>query len=85
MRIKDPTFRRFWIEFEQSSVQGFGVTAIDIADALALIERLPAYLQPTGRTTKVIEDVDIRDLDAGHVVPNMGAPIWRGVWYPNVT
>jgi hypothetical protein len=30
----------------------------------------------------VIEDVDVRELDQGHVVPNMGDPTVRGVWYP---
>jgi len=30
----------------------------------------------------VLEDVDVRDLDQGHVVPNMGDPSTRGVWFP---
>jgi hypothetical protein len=33
---------------------------------------------------EVVEDVDIRDLDQGHVVPNMGPVNFRGVWYPNL-
>jgi hypothetical protein len=30
----------------------------------------------------VVEDVDVSTLDANHVLPNMEAPNWRGVWYP---
>ena len=84
MNIKDPALRRCWIEFEVSSVRGYGVTAIDLADAIAMIQQLPDHVRPTRSTRKVIEDVDVRDLDAGHVVSNMGPPVWRGVWYPNV-
>ncbi len=29
-----------------------------------------------------IEDVDVRTLDQGHVIPNMLPPDRRGVWYP---
>ena len=24
----------------------------------------------------------VRDLDQGHVIPNMAPPDWRGIWYP---
>jgi hypothetical protein len=33
-------------------------------------------------TTKVIEDIDIRLLDQGHVIPNMGVVTFKGIWYP---
>jgi hypothetical protein len=33
---------------------------------------------------EVVEDVDVRDLDQGHVVPNIGPVNFRGVWYPNL-
>jgi len=29
-----------------------------------------------------VEDVDVRTLDQGHVIPNMLPPDRRGVWYP---
>ena len=32
--------------------------------------------------SRVIDDVDVRDLDQRHVVPNMGDPAVRGVWFP---
>ncbi|WP_255356377.1 hypothetical protein [Lysobacter sp. Root983] len=31
-----------------------------------------------------IVDIDIRDLDPRHVLPNIGVCSVRGVWYPNV-
>jgi len=31
---------------------------------------------------KVIENVDVSTLDAGHVLPNMSPPNIRGVWFP---
>ena len=34
--------------------------------------------EPSG----VIEDVDVRDLDQNHVVPNMDPPNFHGVWFP---
>lgn len=28
------------------------------------------------------EDVEIRTLDIGCVIPNMNPPIYRGIWFP---
>jgi hypothetical protein len=33
-------------------------------------------------TTEVIEDIDVRILDQGHVIPNMGVVTFKGIWYP---
>ena len=33
---------------------------------------------------EVVEDVDVCDLDQGHLVQNMGPVNFRGVWYPNL-
>ena len=30
----------------------------------------------------ISEDVDISTLDEGHVRPNMGNPLRRGIWFP---
>jgi hypothetical protein len=29
-----------------------------------------------------IENINIQNLDQGHVIPNMWVPNFRGVWYP---
>lgn len=33
---------------------------------------------------EIIEDIDIRQLDQGHVIPNMGVVTFEGVWFPNL-
>lgn len=61
---------------------GCGVTAVDRADAEQLLVEGPfrgAMLPPVAR---VLEDVDVSELDAGHVLPNMDDPTRRGVWFP---
>ena len=77
------SLRRFWIELE-TPVRGlhrFGVTAVDVADALILIED---YLG-TGAlpdASSVVEDIDVESLDANHILANVGPPAFRGIWYP---
>jgi len=34
------------------------------------------------RIRLLIEDVDVSKLDAGHVLPNIDPPVWRGIWFP---
>ena len=31
----------------------------------------------------ITENVDVSTLDAGHVLPNMGNPVVRGIWFPS--
>ncbi len=65
----------------------FGVTAYSIIEARRLLletldnnhwHKIPENLD----NIEVIEDIDIRLLDKGHVIPNMGAVIFKGVWWP---
>jgi hypothetical protein len=37
---------------------------------------------PLPAVVEVVENVDVRDLDEGHVLPNLGDPSARGVWFP---
>jgi hypothetical protein len=79
--------KRFWFTFESSSIPsilnlGCGVTAYDLPDAQALLQRtvFPAY---GDRCVKSItENIDISTLEEKHVRPNMGNPVVRGVWFP---
>jgi len=43
-----------------------------------------AQLRRAFEPLKVVEDVDVRTLDQGHVVPNMGAVNFPGVWFPRL-
>jgi hypothetical protein len=83
--------RRFWIEFESPrlgehghpaiKMAGCGVTASDLEDALSLLKQ---HVFPTGLPSigGLVEDVDVSTLDQGHVLPNMGNVLVRGIWFP---
>lgn len=79
---------RYWIEFDTQEelppgVQlGCGVTAIDYSDALNLIGKKIFNNQNTPQIKTCIENIDIRKLDQGHVIPNMLPPNSRGIWFP---
>src|SRR6476469_10043129 len=84
---------RYWIEFEKEEFAdgtllpnlGVGVTAWTEDDALTLIAA--AFVRSVGdlpRRTRVISDVDVSSLDPGHVIPGVGDPTRRGVWYPQM-
>ena len=51
-------------------------------DARNLIADTVGRTALDGRLVQIIVDVDVRSLDQGHVIPNMGPPNLRGVWYP---
>ena len=82
--------RRFWIEFESPlgdhnhptiSRAGCGVTASDLEDALSLLKQ---HIFPNGvpKIGRLLEDIDVSTLNKGHVLPNMGNVLVRGIWYP---
>jgi hypothetical protein len=64
---------------------GFGVTAFDEPDALGILSYVVFGGQAMPEVLEVRADVDIRDLDQGHVVPNVAPPNWRGIWSQKVT
>lgn len=82
--------RRYWITFDFTSEDrpppgtliGCGVTAADLDDALGIVRNRVFQRAELPRVTEVREDVDVSTLDAGHVLPNMGVPSTRGVWFP---
>jgi hypothetical protein len=82
--------KRFWFEFEMDDISkypggigyGCGVRAIDYDDAINILKQKVFKTIPIPRIRKQIEDVNINDLDQGHVVVNMDPPNYRGVWFP---
>jgi len=82
--------RRFWFELDLSiniphppgTLLGCGITAYDLNDALGILHTnvFIGYAAPKIKNIK--KDVDIRSLDQGHVIPNMGVVTNRGVWFP---
>ena len=87
---------RYWFEFEISEEEvrrygnysglkrGCGVTAYSYEDALAVLAEKLFRGDPIPQVHKVTENVDVSTLDPGHILPNIGVPIWRGVWFPRI-
>jgi len=57
----------------------FGVTAFSVEDALCILadEGVDRDL-----IKAIVENVDVRTLDQRSIIPNMGPPSFRGIWYP---
>ena len=80
---------RYWLEFEKTQDTlpaglqiGCGVTAFTYEDALTIIATKIFCNRPLPKITARIDNVDIRNLDQGHVIPNMWTPTFRGIWFP---
>lgn len=79
---------RYWFEFEMKESSGrggrpwVGVTAWDLEDAREIIRQAVFDGNPLPPVEKLIEDVNIPDLDPKHVLNQMAPPNLRGVWYP---
>ena len=89
MRTPHSVQTRYWFEFDLESQNapagvrlGCGVTAYSYDDALNLISEQLFSGRDMPAITRVIEDVDVSTLDAGHVLPNMELPKRRGIWFP---
>lgn len=85
---------RYWFEFAIAPGElgqfpsysglgwGCGVTAHNYDDAIAILRDRIFKSDPVPEIAQVVEDVDLSELDEGHVRPNMTAPTERGVWFP---
>ena len=71
---------RYW--FQMTDHIGYGVTAYSEDDARNLIAGAVGGAALESGLVQIIVDVDVRSLDQSHVIPNMGPPNLRGVWYP---
>ena len=71
--------RQFWFTCEPAP--GIGVTAETVDEAREMAEGALAYL-PGSVITGVVEDVQVETLDEHLVLPNLGPPALRGVWFP---
>ena len=71
---------RYW--FASARGLGVGVTAYSPADAEELLRNVGLQPGTDFDPDRCVTGVDIRSLDQGHVIPNMGPPNVRGVWFP---
>lgn len=82
--------KRFWFEFNidnpfeypTGTVIGCGVTAFSYEDAISLLQEKVFKNNVIPKIKKTVEDVDLRNLDPLHVLPNISPVIYRGVWFP---
>jgi hypothetical protein len=87
--MKD-NLKKYWFEFEIDKAVnypmgigiGCGVTAIDYKDAIKIMEEKIFKKIKSPRILKTIENIHISKLDQEYVIPNMGAVIYRGIWFP---
>ena len=79
--------KAYWVTVPGRVGLGYGVTGFDLSDALAILRKegigLPEGPDTFHVTEHVTEHVAFADLDAGHVVPNMGPMTLRGMWFPS--
>jgi hypothetical protein len=80
---------RYWFEFKKTEntfsvgVQlGCGVTAFNYSDALQILANKIFKNTTLPEIINCVENIDIRTLDQGHIIPNMWSPSERGIWYP---
>jgi hypothetical protein len=80
---------RYWFEFggprehlPAGTWMGCDVTGVDRADAEQLLAAGPFAGRTLPPIDGIIEDVDVSELDPGHVLPNIGDVTQRGVWFP---
>ena len=74
--------RRYWFPMDRG--YGIGVTAFSEDEARSLAEETNAKYGQRGAIGPVVVDIDVSTLDAKHVLPNIGPPVIRGVWYPQL-
>jgi hypothetical protein len=85
--LTEMKLKRFWFEFEKQAALsvlnlGCGVSAWDRADAETLMQERLFEKNGLPTIVRCIEDVDMRELDQKHVIPNMGLVTDRGIWFP---
>jgi hypothetical protein len=78
--LNNPLLHRYW--FKTKSELGYGVPAYSVEDAKNLMVESVKSLKNLSDIESIIEDVEISELDQNHVIPNMGPPNYRGVWFP---
>lgn len=80
---------RYWLKFVRSAEPsilnlGCGITALDRDDAMRIFKNDVVPIYGNREIFEIIEDADISALDEHHVIPNMGIPTNRGVWFPRL-
>lgn len=77
----------YWITFVQSPKPGIlnlgcGITAQNLDEVRSLLAEKVFPIYGAREIVEITENIDIKKLDAGHVLPNMASPEVKGVWFP---
>lgn len=73
----------YWFELE-SHFKQIGVTAHSIEDAKKLIKEKAFPNEELPPIIRITENIQFKDLDQNHIVPNIEPISERCVWYPNL-
>lgn len=85
--------KRYWIIIDPELRYGpgnIGVSAFSTSQAISLVKKDLIIAEWNTRledelvNAEVIEGIDVRKLDGGHVIPNMGVVSRFGIWFPNL-
>ena len=87
--------KRYWFVIYPEQRYGplnAGVTADSLSEAKELLLKNfakinfwePLAILNEQKDIEVIENIDIQLLDKGHVIPNMGPVVFKGVWFPRL-
>ena len=80
---------RYWVTFSSNGNSsplnlGCGVTASSQSEAEAMIRDVIFPLFGERELSSIQKDIDVKTLEADHVLPNIGNPAVRGVWFPAI-
>ena len=78
--LLDTKLVRFWCKSERRF--GVGITAYSREDADQILAETIDYYALDVEIYDVVTNIDIRNLDQNHVLPNMNPSNKRGVWFP---
>ncbi|MDO6962852.1 hypothetical protein [Rhizobium alvei] len=75
----------YWVNFENPTPlcrMGWGVTAIDEADARVIVMGSPEWAREPCAIAS-IRAISFDEIEKNHVRPNMGNILARGIWFPD--
>ena len=78
----------FWLQFADATMVppgmhfGCGITAYDQSDAMQIFADRVVISHPDLAIASVRRVLSIDELEQGHVRPNMGNFLIRGIWFP---
>lgn len=81
---------RYWFDFDFANcdkvpnglLMGCGVTGYGYEDVINILKERIFINKSLPVIKKMVENVDLQELDRDHVLPNINSPNQRGVWFP---